>query len=178
MRESEERLRQADHQKNQFLAMLGHELRNPLAAIRGGVNLLRSEKTSLATRASTLPLVSQQVEHMEQLIDDLLDVASIVEGKLKVRLQPVAVQHAVTNAIQMVRSKAEAANFELRVSVPADPVVVLGDLVRLTQIFVNLLKSCSSKTMPPSRRFPAVNCAKFTATRSCTPPPAQRRSRR
>ncbi|HUR59991.1 MAG TPA: PAS domain S-box protein, partial [Opitutaceae bacterium] len=139
LRESEDRLRQADHQKNRFLATLGHELRNPLAAIRGGVEILRSEKSKPATRAKTLPLVAQQVQHMEQLVDDLLDVARIVEGKLKVRLEPIAVQQAVTNAIDMVRSQANAANFELRASLPPDPLTVMGDLVRLTQIFVNLL---------------------------------------
>lgn len=139
LRASEERLREADSRKNQFLAMLGHELRNPLAAIRGGIALLQSDKTSAATRAKTLPLVAAQVAHMERLIDDLLDVTRIVEGRLKVRRERVTVQQSLEDAVAMVRAQAPSEKFEIRSSISPAPLTVLGDPVRLTQIFVNIL---------------------------------------
>ncbi len=78
-------LQEADRRKNDFLAMLGHELRSPLAAIRGGVLLLRSEKARPESRAAALPIVAEQVAHMERLVDDLLDLTRIVQGRVQLR---------------------------------------------------------------------------------------------
>ncbi|HEU5078935.1 MAG TPA: ATP-binding protein [Opitutaceae bacterium] len=136
---SEERLREADRRKNHFLAMLGHELRNPLAAIRGGMALLQSKKTSPETRAATLPIVAEQVSHMERLVEDLLDITRIVEGRLQVRKERITVQAALSRAIEMIQSRADAEGFQLNLRMPSEALEVFADAVRLTQIFANLL---------------------------------------
>jgi PAS domain S-box-containing protein len=152
LRESEMRLRETDRLKNQFLAMLGHELRNPLAAIRGGMSLLMSGKTKEATRSATLPVVAHQVAHMQRLVDDMLDATRIVEGRLQVRRERVVLQQAVGDAIAMVRHALDEGGFEVNVSVPDAPLLVSADAIRLTQIFVNLLNN-AMKYSGESRRI-------------------------
>ena len=139
LRASEGRLQEADERKNHFLAMLGHELRNPLAAIALGVKLVASPRATPESRERALPVVAEQTAHMERLIDDLLDITRIVQGRLQVTLQPLALGEAIESALAMVRARAQAEDFELEVTLPSAPLRVLGDKVRLTQIFVNLL---------------------------------------
>jgi signal transduction histidine kinase/FixJ family two-component response regulator len=132
-------LQEADRRKNQFLAMLGHELRNPLAAIRSGVLLLRSEKAKPESRAAALPIVAEQVAHIERLVDDLLDLTRIVEGRVQVRRQPMALQDALRQALEIVRAQSETAGIDIEVDSPAAPLEILGDRVRLAQVFMNVL---------------------------------------
>jgi signal transduction histidine kinase/PAS domain-containing protein len=132
-------LREADRRKNDFLAMLGHELRNPLAAIRTGVQLMRSEKARPESREAALPIVAEQVAHVERLVDDLLDLTRIVQGSVQLRREKMAVQDALRQALEMVRLQAEPAGFVIDLRVPLSPLEVLGDHVRLTQVFVNIL---------------------------------------
>lgn len=152
LRHSEERLQDADRRKNQFLAMLGHELRNPLAAIRGGVALLRSEKTQPATRARTLPIVADQVAHMERLVDDLLDVSRIVAGRVQLYQERVTVQEVLRTALATLDTQTEAGGFDLQLRVPSDPLTVYGDRVRLNQVVVNVLGN-AMKYSGESRRI-------------------------
>ncbi len=139
LRESEERLREADRRKNHFLAMLGHELRNPLAAIRGGLSLLSSEKTLASTREKTLPIVAAQVAHMERLVDDLLDLTRIVEGRVQLRTERVTIQDVLRNAIPMLQTQIEAGGFDVQLRLPPEPLTVQGDPIRLNQVVVNVL---------------------------------------
>lgn len=146
LRHSEARLRalaaelqEADRRKNDFLAMLGHELRSPLAAIRGGVQLMRSEKARPESRAAALPIVAEQVEHMERLVDDLLDHTRIVQGRVQLRREKMAVQDSLRQALEMVRPQAESEGFVIDVQAPPVPLEVFGDRVRLTQVFMNVL---------------------------------------
>jgi PAS domain S-box-containing protein len=146
LRQSEERyralaetLQEIDRRKNHFLAILGHELRNPLAAIRNGVDLLRSAKSSPESRTAALPIVSQQVSHMEGLIDDLLDLTRIVEDKVKVCQQPMVLQEALRRALEMLRPQIEAGNYNIYIDDELEPAELLGDMMRLTQVFVNIL---------------------------------------
>ena len=132
-------LQEADRRKNDFLAMLGHELRNPLAAIRSGLLLMRSEKARPESREAALPIVAEQVSHVERLVDDLLDLTRIVQGNVQLRREKVAVQDALRQALEMVRPQAEPAGFAIEVRVPSSPLEVLGDRVRLTQVFMNVL---------------------------------------
>lgn len=139
LRASEERLREADRRKNDFLALLGHELRNPLAAIRGGIILLSSEKAKPATRARALPIVADQVAHVERLIDDLLDVTRIVSGRVQLQRARITVQKVLADAVEMLRLRIESGAFDLQMRVAPEPLEVDGDAVRLTQIVVNVL---------------------------------------
>ncbi len=132
-------LQEADRRKNDFLAMLGHELRNPLAAIRGGIKLMRSERALPESRAAALPIVAEQVAHMEHLVDDLLDLTRIVQGRVPLRWERVALQDSLRQALEMIRPQAEPGGFVIEVNVPETPLEVLGDRVRLTQIFMNVL---------------------------------------
>jgi two-component system CheB/CheR fusion protein len=139
LRHSEERLREADRRKNDFLAMLGHELRNPLAAIRGGIALLRSEKSQPATRARMLPIIADQVLHVERLLEDLLDVSRIVSGRVQLQRAHITVQKVLADAVEMVRGQIEAGGFDLQMRVAPEKLTVYGDAVRLSQIVVNVL---------------------------------------
>lgn len=134
-------LQEADRRKNDFLAMLGHELRNPLAAIRGGVLLMRSEKARPESRTAALPIVAEQVAHVERLVDDLLDLTRIVQGRVQLRRENVALQDALRQALEMVRPQAEPEGFAIEVRAPAAPLEVLGDRVRLTQVLMNVLSN-------------------------------------
>jgi PAS domain S-box-containing protein len=139
LRQNEERLQTMDRRKNYFLAMLGHELRNPIAAMRGGLELLRSAKAAAVTRANALLTVSEQAAHMERLVDELLDVVGIVEGRVALQLEPVALQRIVESAVRMLRPRIAQGGFDVRLHLPTQPLLLNGDSVRLTQIVVNVL---------------------------------------
>jgi PAS domain S-box-containing protein len=145
----EEALREADRRKNEFLAMLGHELRNPLAAIMGGLKLLQSDRARPESRAAALPIVVQQATHMERLIDDVLDLARIERGKFQVRPERIELQPIVHSALAMVREAVEAKPCEVRAKLPEEPIEVHADAVRLTQVMVNLLTN-AVKFSPPA----------------------------
>lgn len=139
LRESEEQLREADRRKNYFLAILGHELRNPLAAIRGGITLLQSPRTRPETRAATLPIVADQVAHMERLIDDLIDVTRIIEGRLQLQLRRMTLQTTLAQAVELARGREDASAFDIRLTMPPEPLIVFADPMRQAQVFGNLL---------------------------------------
>ncbi|PTY05741.1 hypothetical protein DB347_15370 [Opitutaceae bacterium EW11] len=139
LRESEDRLREVDRRKNHFLAMLGHELRNPLAAIRAGVMLLGSDKAKEETKAATLPIVAQQVMHMERLVEDLLEVSRIAQGRVRIHKEPVGVESVLQGAIDMALAEWGADGFQVHVAPGSESLTVFADRVRLTQVFVNIL---------------------------------------
>jgi PAS domain S-box-containing protein len=136
-----EELKVADGRKNEFLAMLGHELRNPLAAIKGGIELLQSARVKETTRAAAVPIVAQQILHMERLLNDLLDVARVTQGKIEIRKVPVILQEILQNAAAMVHDLVCRQNCELHLEMPAEPIQLAADPVRLVQVFVNLLSN-------------------------------------
>lgn len=139
LRHSESMLQKADQRKNHFLAMLGHELRNPLAAIHAGLQLLASPKAKPESRERALPAVIEQTAHMERLVDDLLDVTRIVQGRVNLRPERVVVQDVLRQAIHMCSAQTEAGKFDLAIEWPETPLRVTGDQTRLVQIFTNLL---------------------------------------
>jgi PAS domain S-box-containing protein len=139
MKSAEARLREADRRKNHFLATLGHELRNPLAAIHAGLRLLTSPKATADSKEHALPAIVEQTAHVERLVDDLLDVTRIVQGRVTLRKNPTTLQDALRPALEMCRPQAESGKFNIVVDVPAEPLPLVGDLVRLTQVFVNLI---------------------------------------
>lgn len=143
----EERLREADHRKDEFLALLAHELRNPLAPIRYATGLLKPgvpEEISIAAR----DVIERQVGHMARLLDDLLDVSRITRNALELRLERLDLRAIVTATVDTVRPLFEAVNHRLSVALPAEPTVVMGDQTRLSQALSNLLNNAAKYTEP------------------------------
>lgn len=137
-------LREADKRKNDFLAMLGHELRNPLAPIRTGLDLLRLEGVG----GETVDLMAGQVDHVVRLVDDLLDVSRILRGRVELRRQPMDLREAVRSAEQIVQPSFAARQQKFFLELPDCPIYMEADSVRITQVLTNLLNNASKYTEP------------------------------
>lgn len=142
----EEELHQADLRKNEFLAMLGHELRNPLAPIRNAVQILKLQTPRDSTEQWARDVIERQISHMARLLDDLLDVARIMYGKVRLVREPVDLAGIVDAAIETCRPLMEARHQALAVCRPDSPLWVEGDRVRLTQVLSNLLNNAAKYT--------------------------------
>jgi two-component sensor histidine kinase len=142
---NEEMLREADEKKDQFLALLAHELRNPLAPLRNGLQVMRlaGDETTIA---ETRDMMERQLSHLIRLIDDLLDVSRLTENKLHVQRSRILLSDVIRNSIESARPAIEAAGHKLAVSLPAEPVYLDGDLTRLAQVFSNLLTNSAKYT--------------------------------
>jgi PAS domain S-box-containing protein len=148
LRHQAERLAAANQRKNEFLAMLGHELRNPLAPIRNVAALIRLRAGADAGLRAAGETVERQVEHMRRLIEDLLDVSRIVRGKVHMQTEPLDLAEVARQAVEAMREEAEEAGRQLTVTLPAEPMSVEGDPVRLTQVVCNLLGNAAKFTNP------------------------------
>ncbi len=146
LRESEARLQETDRRKDEFLAMLGHELRNPLAPIQAAAKLLRMDHLAKSHHARALDLVDRQVEHLVRLIDDLLDVSRITRGAITLRRELVSVADLVNRAIETNRPLIDTKRHDLVVELPDEPIHVDGDITRLTQVLGNLLHNAAKYT--------------------------------
>jgi PAS domain S-box-containing protein len=144
----EETLRDADRRKDEFLASLAHELRNPLAPILNGIHILRHKSPPDAELGAVHGMIDRQLRHMVRLVDDLLDVSRITRGKLELRRQFVALAEVVGHAVEQSRPHLEARGQALRVNLPADPVQIFADPVRLAQVLGNLLHNASKYSKP------------------------------
>ena len=142
----EEALRLADRRKDQFLAMLAHELRNPLAPIRNTVQLLKMQEAIDPTLAGSLNVIDRQVSHMARLLDDLLDVARIMQGKITLKVERFELTAIVNDAIETTRALIESRGQELIILKTATPLWVEGDRVRLAQVLYNLLNNAAKYT--------------------------------
>lgn len=138
-RAAEEALKEADRRKDDFLAMLAHELRNPLAPVRNAVEIIRRSGNAPAMVERARDMIERQVTHMARLIDDLLDVSRIAKGKIQLRMERCDLAELVRQTAQDLRPSLEAAGIELGVSVPDGAVWVHGDRTRLAQMAGNLL---------------------------------------
>ncbi|HSJ97705.1 MAG TPA: hybrid sensor histidine kinase/response regulator, partial [Myxococcota bacterium] len=132
-----EALREADRRKDEFLAMLAHELRNPLAPIRNAVEILKSPDSALRERARAL--IGRQVDHLARLVDDLLDVSRITRRRITLKRRLLDVREAVQQAVEACRGLAVQKGLHLDLVLPDTPLVVDGDPVRLEQMIGNLL---------------------------------------
>lgn len=132
-------LRAADARKDEFLALLGHELRNPLAPIKNAVRILelKGDDPDAATRPRAM--IYRQANQLTHLVDELLDASRMARGKVRLWVEPLDLAALVRTAIGDHRHEAEAAGLAVEVAVPAEPVRVRGDLARLTQVVTNLL---------------------------------------
>jgi signal transduction histidine kinase/DNA-binding response OmpR family regulator len=141
----------ADRQKNEFLSMLAHELRNPLAPIQYAAEVLRLRGPEQAELRWAREVIDRQVKHLVRLVDDLLDVSRITRGKIRLQPQPLDLAEVVAHAVEAGRPAVEAAQHRLEVAVPSDPVWVNGDAARLTQVLTNLLNNAAKYTDPGGR---------------------------
>ena len=146
-RAAEADLREADRRKDEFIATLAHELRNPLAPIRNAVKLLKPELPS-ETQAKARSIIERQATQMASLLDDLLDVSRITRGQVQLRLEVLDLRRIVENVILDNRALVERLHHELRVHVAGDPLLVEGDSTRLYQILDNLVQNAAKYTDP------------------------------
>jgi PAS domain S-box-containing protein len=142
----EEALRDADRRKDEFLATLAHELRNPLAPVRNAVAILGKRGPLDPELAWSREVIERQVGQMSRLIDDLLDIARIASGKLRIRKERIALDHAIDLAIETSRPNLHAAGHRLSVLMPSERVLVDADPTRLAQVFSNLLNNAARYT--------------------------------
>jgi two-component system CheB/CheR fusion protein len=141
-----EALQRADRQKDEFLATLAHELRNPLAPIRNTVSLLQSRLQVGSEALPGLEVIGRQVEHMALLLDDLLDVSQLTRGAMPLRKEPVLLQRIVDLAIETSSPVISAAGHELVVALPERPLVLEADVLRLSQAIANVLNNAAKYT--------------------------------
>lgn len=146
LRERLEDLAQADRQKNEFLAMLAHELRNPLAPMRMALHLLKMPGVPEATRREARDRMEGQLEQLVRLVDDLLDLSRIVRGRIELRKEILNVAVAAARAIETAKPVIDAHGHELCVVLPDEPIWVEADLVRLAQVIANLLMNAAKYT--------------------------------
>jgi signal transduction histidine kinase/DNA-binding response OmpR family regulator len=142
------RIQESDRRKNEFLAMLAHELRNPLAPIGNAVHVLKSPKTGAAEVAWARDVIGRQLKQLTRLVDDLLDLSRITRGKIDLRHDTVDAAAVVNAAIETCRPLIDQHGHALHVRLPDAPVVVRGDFARLSQVIGNLLNNAAKYTEP------------------------------
>jgi signal transduction histidine kinase len=140
--------RQEAQRKDEFLAMLAHELRNPLGAICTAAELMRLCGVSDPTLSHARDVIERQSRHMKRLIDDLLDISRVMRGKIELRREPLDLAALVRDAVQSMRPAVETGNHELSVCLPPEPLTVQADPTRLAQVVVNLLDNAAKYTRP------------------------------
>jgi CheY-like chemotaxis protein len=143
-----EELREADRRKDEFLAILAHELRNPLAPLQTGLEILRQVATPDPTLTQTMNMMERQMRQLVRLVDDLRDVSGITRGKLQLQRRPVVLKKAVEQALEASRPILEAHGHDPIVHYRDDRLAVDGDPVRLAQVLTNLLSNCAKYTEP------------------------------
>jgi len=141
-------LSEADRRKDEFLATLAHELRNPLAPIRNGLQLMKMPGLPAAAMEQTRSMMERQLTHMVHLIDDLMDVSRITRGSLVLRKEHIALAAVVNSAVETSRPLVEQRGQELSVRLPQQPLTVDADLTRLAQVFLNLLNNAAKYSGP------------------------------
>jgi PAS domain S-box-containing protein len=145
-KQAEQALKDADHRKDEFLAMLAHELRNPLGPMRNVAQLLKVGGLDPARSSWCGEVVDRQVRHLSQLVDDLLDISRITLGKIELKKEPLAVADFILPAVETIRPLMEARQQEFSLALPAQLLQVEGDRTRLTQVVTNLLSNAAKYT--------------------------------
>jgi PAS domain S-box-containing protein len=146
IKKMEESLRDADRRKDEFLATLAHELRNPLAPIRNSLQILKMARVDPALAQQTRDMMERQVHHLVRLVDDLLDVSRVMRGKIELRKEPVELATVVAHAVETAQPLMNLQGHRLDVSVTSESLLVDADPVRLTQVIGNLLTNAAKYT--------------------------------
>jgi PAS domain S-box-containing protein len=144
----EEALRDTDRRKDEFLATLAHELRNPLAPIRNSLQILKMPRVDAAMAKRTRDIMERQVQHLVRLVDDLLDVSRVMRGKIELRKERVELATVVARAVETAQPLIEVQGHELDISLPAESLLLHADPVRLAQVVGNLLTNAAKYTEP------------------------------
>ncbi len=139
-------IREADRRKDEFLAMLAHELRNPLAPISNAVEIMRLRGPEHSELHWARDVIARQVQHLVRLVDDLLDVSRITRGKIRLKLEPIDLAAAVSNAVETSRPLIEGRRHRFVVDMPAESIWVKADPARLAQVLANLLNNAAKYT--------------------------------
>jgi len=145
---AENALRESDRRKDEFLAMLAHELRNPLSPIKYAAELLRRAPLGEARRAHWIDIIDRQVDHLSRMVDDLLDVSRVSRGRISLQMETIDLSAVASQAVEINRPLIEARKHRLELTVPREPVFVRGDRVRLVQVLANLLNNAGKYTDP------------------------------
>ncbi|MCC7091620.1 MAG: PAS domain S-box protein [Nitrosomonas sp.] len=143
---AEESLQDADRRKDEFLATLAHELRNPLTPISNGLHILRMPGVSSDTMKNIYTMMERQVHHMVRLVDDLMEVSRITRGRIALHKEVVDLAEVLRSAVETSRSFIDAGQHQLNINLPADPLHLEADAMRLTQVFANLLNNAAKYT--------------------------------
>lgn len=147
-KQAEEAVRETDRRKSEFLALLAHELRNPLAPIRNGLQIIQLASHDRAAMDRACAMMNRQLGHLVRLIDDLLDLSRITNGKIELRKERINLADAVHDAVEASRPFIDERGHELVVALPPGPIWVDGDRTRLAQVFTNLLNNSARYTEP------------------------------
>jgi PAS domain S-box-containing protein len=150
---AEQALREADRRKDHFLATLAHELRNPLAPIQQGLEVLRIDSRDERLREEAHSMMERQVQLLARLVDDLLDVTRIARDKMELRKEPVELADIVRNAVETSRPWVDSAGHHLSVTLPERPMFLDADPTRMAQVFSNLLNNSAKYTEGPQGRI-------------------------
>ena len=142
----EDELREADRRKDEFLATLAHELRNPLAPIRNSLQILKMPGVDAATVQQTRDMMERQVHHLIRLVDDLLDVSRVMRGKIELRRESVELATVVARAVETAQPLIEVQGHQLEIAVPSESLLLSADPVRLAQVVGNLLTNAAKYT--------------------------------
>lgn len=151
-----ETLREGDRHKDEFLAMLGHELRNPLAAIRNALLISARDDVNPAAKRQALAMIGRQLQKEVRLVDDLLDLSRITHGTIALEKKQVDLAEVVMQAVEETRHSLDARGHELTLALPSEGVLVEGDATRLEQVVANLLSNSIKFTEPGGRIHVAV----------------------
>jgi PAS domain S-box-containing protein len=144
--QAEQSLLEANRRKDEFLATLSHELRNPLAPIRNALELIESEHDESRTRSAAACIIDRQVTHLTRLVDDLLDVSRITRDKIELRKEDVDLATVIRTAVETSRPAIDTARHDLQITLPGHPVQLRADAARLSQVFANLLNNSAKFT--------------------------------
>jgi signal transduction histidine kinase len=138
--------RELNRRKDEFLAILAHELRNPLAPIKNSLHIMRMACASDESTHRITDMLERQVNHMVRLVDDLLEVSRITRGKIELHREPVELAAVVRHAVEISRPLIDAAHHQLAITLPPEPLTLDADAVRLAQVFANLLNNAAKYT--------------------------------
>lgn len=158
-RRAQDALRQADRHKDQFLAMLGHELRNPLAGIAGAIQVLDVVGSAQPEAGAMRGIIRRQTAHMSRLIDDLLEVSRITRGKLQLRLERLNLGELVRSAVDDFKQALKDTHRIVQLQIAPESIWVMGDPARLAQILTNLLQNADKFSNPDGVVFVSLSVA-------------------
>jgi len=148
---AQEKLREADRYKDEFLAILAHELRNPLAPIRHAIRLLKNEGLDLERQRWARSVIERQVGNMARLLEDLVDTARIAQGQLTIKIAPVELAAVLEDALEIARPLIERKGHTLELAMGSEPLALMADRLRLAQVLANLLLNAAKYTDPGGR---------------------------